>query len=44
MTGKFTPVVLFICRKEVTTQMMNVLLFMVDLRVMDAFDTKTLTG
>jgi hypothetical protein len=23
--------------------MMNVLLFMVDLRVMDAFDTKTLT-
>jgi hypothetical protein len=24
--------------------MMNVLLFMVDLRVMDAFDTKTLTG
>jgi hypothetical protein len=43
MTGKFTPVVLFIYRKEITSQMMNFLLSMVDLRVMGAFNAPTKT-
>jgi hypothetical protein len=41
MTGKFTPEVLFIYRKEAISLMMNLLLLMVVLSSMDAFDAPT---
>jgi hypothetical protein len=43
MTGKFSLVVLYISRKDISSQMMNLLLLMVDLRVMGAFDAPTKT-
>jgi hypothetical protein len=41
MTGKFTPVVPFIYRKEITSQRMSLLLLTVDLRVMDVYNVRT---
>jgi hypothetical protein len=43
MIREFKPVLLFISRKEVTSQMMKLLLLIVDLRVMGIFDTHTKT-